>query len=225
MREQNRNLITLRDWITPVLRAHSAVPPPNPTSIVLPVVVPEEGAALDEAWRIEQDRWFRETIQPHEPNLRTYLRRKFAAFIEVDDVVQETYLRLFHARRTGKTLRPGYVFSIARHAALDLLRRRKVVSIEYWGNLERLPVVEDRPTPSESTARAQEMEILHEAIAALPERCRLIMTLQRVRGCSNQQIADQLNISIHTVNAQVVIGLARCRDYLRSRGVLAAHLQ
>jgi len=187
-------------------------------------VVREPGVTNEVAWLGEQSRWFRESILPHEPKLRAYLRKHFAAVTEVDDVVQETYARLFRARQSGKTLLPGYVFSIARNAALDVLRRRQIVAIESLGNLDRLSVVEDRPTPADTTARAQEIEILRDAIAALPERCRLIMTLQRIQGRSSQDIADQLGISIHTVNAQAVIGLARCRDYLRERGVLSAHL-
>lgn len=182
----------------------------------MPGVLPSPGNSRE----TEQERWFRETIQPHEPNLRAYLRRKFPGVTDVDDVVQETYARLFRARQSGKKLHPGYVFTIARNAALDLLRRHRVVKFDSLATLEPRVVIEEKPTPLDTVARAQEIEILHEAIAALPERCRLIMMLQRMQDLSNREIAHRLGISIHTVNAQVVIGLARCRDYLRDRGVL-----
>ena len=79
---------------------------------------------------------------------------------------------------------------------------------------------EDRPNVSEVVSRAQEFEVLRQAINALPERCREIMTLQKIQGQSNAEIATRLGISIHTVNAQMVTGLMRCRDYLKARGIL-----
>lgn len=45
------------------------------------------------------------------------------------------------------------------------------------------------------------------------------MILQKMHGLSNQQIAERMGISINTVNAQLVIGLARCRRFLAERGV------
>ena len=41
-----------------------------------------------------------------------------------------------------------------------------------------------------------------------------------MRNPSNREIAARLQISIHTVNAQLVTGLMRCREYLKARGVL-----
>lgn len=39
----------------------------------------------------EDERWFKEEVQSHEPLLRAYLRRKFPQLNEVDDVVQESF--------------------------------------------------------------------------------------------------------------------------------------
>lgn len=81
-------------------------------------------------------------------------------------------------------------------------------------------VIEDRPSVSEVVCRAQEFEVLQQAIHVLPERCREIMKLQKIQGLANAEIAARLGISIHTVNAQLVTGLMRCREYLKARGVL-----
>ncbi|MBM6705415.1 sigma-70 family RNA polymerase sigma factor, partial [Sutterella massiliensis] len=64
----------------------------------------------------------------------------------------------------------GYLFVTARNIALDLIRRREIVPM---GSLEEGPVslVEDeRPNAAESLSRDQELELLREAIRALPER-------------------------------------------------------
>ena len=45
----------------------------------------------------ETTRWFAEEVQPHESELRAYLRAKFSAHLDIDDLVQETYARLIQA--------------------------------------------------------------------------------------------------------------------------------
>jgi RNA polymerase sigma factor (sigma-70 family) len=67
-------------------------------------------------------------------------------------------------------------------------------------------------------ARQQELAMLAEAISALPERCRQVVTLRKLHGLSHREIAQRLGIAENTVNAQAALGVLRCRDYLRSRG-------
>ncbi len=171
--------------------------------------------------RSEQTRWFAAEVLPHEPDLRAYLRRAFPSLRDVDDLVQETYARVVRARSAGKVTeaRP-YLFSTARNAACDLFRRSKIISITGIAEIERLPVVEERPPMGEALAHAQEIEILREAIGALPERCRQVLTLCKLYGLPHREVAAQLGISEHTVNAQVALGVLRCRNHLRMRGLL-----
>jgi RNA polymerase sigma factor (sigma-70 family) len=169
----------------------------------------------------EQSRWFAAEVLPHEPDLRAYLRRAFPSLRDVDDLVQETYARIFRARNAGRiTEARPYLFSTARNAACDLFRRSKIISITGLAEIDRLSVVEERPATGEALAHAQELEILREAIALLPERCRQVFTLCKLYGLPHREVARQLGISEHTVNAQVAVGVLRCRDFLRKRGLL-----
>jgi RNA polymerase sigma-70 factor (ECF subfamily) len=63
------------------------------------------------------------------------------------------------------------------------------------------------------------LELLAAAIEALPQRCRVVVKLRKLRGLSYQEIAQQLGISVHTVNAQLAKGMMLCREYLRARGL------
>lgn len=166
-------------------------------------------------------RWFLEEVQPHEPALRAYLRQHFPSLADIDDLVQESYARLMRARLAGKVAeaRP-YLFVTARNAACDQLRRRQVISISSLAEIEGLSVVEDRPATGEAVARAQEIEILRDAIAALPTRCRQVITLCKLYGLPRREVAEQLGISENTVNAHVAAGVLRCRDYLRAHGLM-----
>lgn len=170
----------------------------------------------------EQARWFAEEVHPHEGSLRAYLRYKFPAHPDIDDLVQETYARILQAREEGGVRSPkSFLFSTARNAALDFFRRRKVVAIDGLAEIECLSVLEDGPGVAESVARDQELQLLAQAIRALPPRCRHVLTLRKIYNFSHRDIACKLGISEHTVNAQIAIGVLRLRDYLVARGVTA----
>jgi RNA polymerase sigma-70 factor (ECF subfamily) len=168
----------------------------------------------------EVARWFADEVQPHESELRAYLRGKFSAHLDIDDLVQETYVRLLQAReQTPLRSAKAYLFTTARNAAFDFLRRRKIVAIDGIADFELLPVFEERLGVAEAASRDQELQLLAEAIQALPERCRRVLTLRKLHGLTHREIARQLGIAENTVNAQVAIGVLRLRDYLRARGV------
>ncbi len=159
-------------------------------------------------------------MQPHEPALRAYLRGRFPGLRDVDDLLQETYARLLRAHAAGKVseVRP-YLFVIARNAAFDVVRRNQVVAIDSIGDMNSLFVVEERPDAAEAVSHAQEIEILHEAIAALPPRCREILRLRRFEGLSHRQISEKLGISTHTIDAHLCVAVYHCRRFLLERGV------
>jgi len=55
---------------------------------------------------------------------------------------------------------------------------------------------------------------LQDAIDKLPGRCREIFVLSKVEGLSNKQIAEQLGISVKTVEAQMTTAFVRLRKEL-----------
>lgn len=170
---------------------------------------------------IELSRWFAEEVQPHEPALRAWLRAQFPSLFDVDDLVQESYARILQARRREEIANPkSYLFTTARHAALDFFRQRRGIFPADLVSSGVESVLEERPSAAEALSDAHDFQVLRQAIAALPPRCRDIMTQHKIHGRSSREIAEALGISLNTVNAQMVIGLMRCREYLRARGVL-----
>jgi RNA polymerase sigma-70 factor (ECF subfamily) len=169
----------------------------------------------------EQARWFTEEVQPHESLLRSWLRGLFPSLPDIDDLVQESYVRLIRAREAGKVGHAkAYLFTTARNAALDFFRRRKIVFIEAVGDLKDSDVLDDRPDVADALSKQQELDFLAEAVRALPDRCRQTLTLRLLYGFSHKEIAAELKVSEHTVKAQLAKGMRRCATYFEERGIV-----
>ncbi len=162
----------------------------------------------------EQSHWFTTELQPHEPMLRAWLSHRFNTATDIDDIVQEAYLRVIQARDTARLRSPkAFLFATARNLALDQLRhtwtkKRDDLTENEFGN-----VLDHSANTPETASRNQELELLTQAIQSLPERCRQIITLRKIYGLSQKEIAAQLNISENTVEAQGTIGLRKLSQF------------
>jgi RNA polymerase sigma factor (sigma-70 family) len=168
----------------------------------------------------DSDRWFAREVQPHAADLRGWLRNRFPALADPENLVQESLVRVWQARRTAEVSSPrALLFTTARHLALDELRRRQVIAFEAVAEMEELSVFADEPDAAKSAANHQELELLTKAIQSLPERCRQVLTLRKIYGLSQRDIAARLDISEHTVEVQVANGMRRLTDFLARFGL------
>lgn len=168
----------------------------------------------------EYDRWFREEVEIHHEALRAWLRGRFPDVADPDNLIQETMMRVWRAQTSSNISSPrALLFTTAHNLAIDQLRRQKIVPIEAIAEIADLPVYEENLTPVEATARKQELELLTHAIQSLPEKCRQVLTLRKIYGLSQKEIAAQLGISEHTVEAQVGNGMRRCAAFLARLGL------
>lgn len=164
--------------------------------------------------------WFAEQIQPHEPLLRSWLRSRFTSLRDIDDIVQEAYLKVLRAREAGLIEHPkAYLFHTARNAAIDRMRRERVISFERLTNLETSFVLEDDGNFRCTGDLDVELELLAAAVRALPSRCREVLVLRKYHGLSHDEIAARLGITRNTVNAQITAAMIRCRQYFRDHGL------
>jgi len=159
-------------------------------------------------------RWFTEHVQPHEGILRSWLRARFGEQVDLDDIVQDSLLRVLLARRAAELRAPkAFLFTIARNLALDQLRRRQVFCPEPLVESGALSVLDEDGDVREAVAHHHDLLLLTEAIQSLPARCQDIFRRRKIYGFSQQEIAAQLGLSTSTVSAQLAIGLDRCTTY------------
>jgi len=134
---------------------------------------------------------------------------------EAEEIVQATFLSVWEKRdkldiHTG--VRP-YLYAMVRNAALNILKHEKIK--QQHVDLEL--AVADRSVESVTrTVLASELETrIHKALEKLPEQCRLVFKLSRFEELKYAEIADQLNISIKTVENQMGKALKIMREQLK----------
>ncbi|MCG8526924.1 MAG: RNA polymerase sigma factor [Opitutales bacterium] len=165
-----------------------------------------------------QSQWFLDEVLPHEGDLRAWLRSRFSSLNDLDDIIQDAYERMMKAHTSGPIVNPrAFLFVVTRNLALNRIRESKIEDgkiVEF----DPLNVVDDSVIPSEKAAKSEEVQILVKAIQSLPTRCRQIITLRKIYGLSQKEVAKTLNISVSTVEAQGSIGLRKCMQHFRQLG-------
>jgi RNA polymerase sigma-70 factor (ECF subfamily) len=151
--------------------------------------------------------WLGRQVLPHEPALRAWLKRRNLGGLEIDDVIQETYTRLFQADSVAHIHDArNYAFQVAGSVVIDQLRRMKVVPIASVPGLDYLEVGSEEPSPERQVIDRDELSRLAEMIARLPGKIRDVFTLRRVHGLSQREVAHQLGLAESTVEKHMARG-------------------
>lgn len=141
---------------------------------------------------------YRSTIAP----LRRYLTRLLGNTSEAQDIAHDAYVRVYPTIDKPTTLQPEAVlYTTARRLAINRLKRRSISPIgPETAPLETAAAA--TPGVAQQVMARQEMKLLEEAIARLPEGCRTVLLLRKVELLSHREIADRLGIAISTVEKQ-----------------------
>ena len=142
---------------------------------------------------------------------------------EAENIVQDIFLMLWEKRealRVDVSL-TAYLFTLVKNKCIDFLRHQMVeqmysenVKHEYNEELNvKLFALEsfDHNFSSEEDIETS----LRNAIDKLPERCRLIFIKSRIEGKKYKEIAEELNLSVNTVEGQISIALKKLREELK----------
>ncbi len=138
-------------------------------------------------------------------------------FVRNHDVRNELVSDVFFSIWQNRAKLPGidnfnaYFYTSIRNRALDHIRKEK-------GTLPGEPLeigfVSNEKTPEELLLNEELHRKVAQAIEELPERCRLIFLMAKSEGLKYREVAEILNISEKTVNAQMVIALKKLGEAL-----------
>ncbi|WP_158618283.1 RNA polymerase sigma factor [Chitinophaga lutea] len=140
---------------------------------------------------------------------------KSAAIAE--EMVQDVFLKIWLKREklSGVEKFDGYLFMVARNHIFNELRR-KVKEEEFTDHLFGY-FLETAQTPDAPLLCKELEQMVETAVAGLPPQQRAVYQMSRRQGLSQEEIADSLNISRHTVKSHMNKALQAIRHYMQQR--------
>jgi RNA polymerase sigma-70 factor (ECF subfamily) len=158
---------------------------------------------------------FQALYDRHHRGLFGFLLRSLGDRRRAEDLLQETFLRVFTHRETYRPTATfkTWLFTIARNLLVDQLRQRSgSPEIEIRENLETL--ADPGPTPLQETEAEELGERLQAAVLRLPPAQREVLLLSRFAGLSHTEIAQVTGASPEAVRVSLHRALHRLRTFL-----------
>lgn len=134
---------------------------------------------------------------------------------EAEEVVQASFITVWEKRNnlTIETSLKSYLYRMVRNSCLNVIKHEKVKQQHV---AHELAVSEVSYESVSQKVQAAELEIrIKEAVKTLPEQCRLVFQLSRFEELKYQEIADQLQISVKTVENHMGKALKLMREQLK----------
>ncbi|MDO6560761.1 RNA polymerase sigma factor [Paraglaciecola chathamensis] len=148
---------------------------------------------------------------------RESLSRLVASIVpphEIEDVVQETYVRICQAKNAEKILsKKSFMYTTARNLALDYQKKAATKLLDdsvEWSERESLIDDGDYDRVLNNVITNDEFSTFCEAVRQLPTQCRKVFVLKKVYGYSQKEIAKDMGLSESTVEKHISAGLKRC---------------
>lgn len=152
-------------------------------------------------------------ITRHSAKVLTLCGRILFDRASAEDAAQETFLKLWeHAGRwrAGGARLDTWLYRVATNACLDRLRNgRREAPEEDGGDL-----IDGDPSADERIAAEQRRRVVENALAALPERQRIAVTLCHYQELSNIEAAEAMEISVEAVESLLSRGRKSLKEAL-----------
>src|SRR5262249_33213368 len=149
-----------------------------------------------------------------EPALVRFLRKNWRDPSEVLDLRQDIYVRVFDAARVSLPLKTApFLFVTARNHLINRAKRSNIISMDLVADLEALNFT-DVITPERNLTARQELRRVQAGLERLPQRCREVITLRKIEGLSQREVAARMGIGEDTVERQTSHGMRALVDFM-----------
>ncbi|MFT2009157.1 RNA polymerase sigma-70 factor [Pontibacter sp. 13R65] len=162
--------------------------------------------------RLGEEAAFKKLFHTYYPSLCLYSQKLLGDLDKAREVVQDVFVRLYEQREALPAIASvkSYLYKSVHNACLNLLKQTAVHQDHQQQMLYLAPT-------SHSTDQLLQAELearLGQAIQQLPEQCRRIFEMSRFDGKKNKHIAEELQLSVRTVETQISKALKILRTEL-----------
>ena len=131
------------------------------------------------------------------------------------EIVDELFVQLWIKRADIMKINDlrVYLYTATKNASLNYISKKaKQIEVEPYENL--IVHMTDLVSPEQIMITKEMLQKIKEAVDSLPPRCKLIFKFVREDGLSYSEVAEILGLSVKTIDAQMVIAVARIRAKL-----------
>lgn len=166
---------------------------------------------------------FTEIYTTYFPRMLRFARVYLINREEAENVVQDIFVNLWENRMLLEELRSpqAFLFTLVKRRCIDYLRKKLTVlykdgSLDEVENHELQYKLYSLEAFDENKSLNEDIErLLRDAIARLPEKCRRIFIESKINNKRNQEIADEMGLSVQTVKNQIMIAVRKLREGLK----------
>ena len=140
--------------------------------------------------------WFVREIMPYEANLMHYLQHNWRNASEIADLRQEVYVRVLESAQDRIPDNPKhFLLACARNLLIDRIRRKQVVPMETFADIDALGFAASTPEPDVSLIEQEELRRVEAALGQLPKRTREAIALAYFEGLTGKEIARRMGVT------------------------------
>lgn len=160
-------------------------------------------------------------VRRYKDQLLNYVYRFVGNRIDAEDIVQETFFRVYKNKHYYKEIAKfsTWVYTIAGNLAKTELRRRKrrkVFSVSNFVNDERdFDIPDLNRNPEKEVDGSIKDNFIQKAIEKLPSKFKEVILLRDVQGFAYEEISQILNIPLGTVKSRVNRGRLKLQEDLK----------
>ena len=125
---------------------------------------------------------------------------------EAEDITEDGFIKLWERRNEFSSMQgcKSFLYTVVRNDCIKIIRHRKVISANEKG-IKDLTISNNNFI--DQIISAELAKQLQKALEELPSECRKVFYLAYKEGKTNKEVAETLQLSIHTVKAQKKRGL------------------
>ena len=172
------------------------------------------GVQLVEEITVNEEKAFELLFKAHYSALHAYAHTMLKDEMMAEEVVQNLFLKLWERkeRLDEQAAVKAYLYKCVYHDCLNHIRHQKV-QMRYTSHA----VYHHKDMAAEASATAELSELqqhIDKALNELPQQCRTVFQMSRFEELKYREIAEQLNISVKTVENQMGKALKLLRSKL-----------